>query len=263
MKTMTITRRDTIRLLGLGSAYLATGTCLGCGLEPNHIITLSFDDGFEKSSIETARIYEKYGLSASINVIATAHHNQFELPNEYHAWRAGDFDLWNELKSRGHEIMPHTYKHADLAQMPLEEATSLIEKCFEVFQEELEGFKIEECIYNFAFNSSTPELEEWLAERVRAFRTGGGGVNPMPYAGQQKLTCTSYGPENIDDHLEQTINELQEGPPAWLIYNTHGLDDEGWGPVSSSYLDELLDRLTSSGEAKVLSVTQALDLAIG
>ena len=38
-----------------------------------HFFTLSFDDGFKKSSMRTAEIYEKYKLSACINVIATAH----------------------------------------------------------------------------------------------------------------------------------------------------------------------------------------------
>jgi peptidoglycan/xylan/chitin deacetylase (PgdA/CDA1 family) len=243
----------------LGSAYLAGGSCISCTSKRKHIITLSFDDGFKKSSIETARLYEKYGLSASINVIATAHMAGFELPNEYHAWPAGDFTLWNELKSRGHEIMPHTYKHLDLAKVPFDEATGLMTKCFEIFLEELDGFRTEECIYNFAHNSSTPELEQWLMTRVRAFRTGGRAVNPLPYEGQQRLTCTSHGPENIDAHLDRTINEFLEGPSGWLIYNTHGLDDEGWGPVSSSYLDELLDRMVKHETAQVLSVTQALD----
>jgi peptidoglycan/xylan/chitin deacetylase (PgdA/CDA1 family) len=261
MRSKTFTRRDTLRILGLGTAYLAGGACMSCSTKKRHIITLSFDDGFEKSSIETARIYEKYGLSASINVIATAHEARFELPNEYHAWPAGDFALWNELKSRGHEIMPHTYKHADLAKLPLDEATGLMTKCFEVFLKELDGFRTEECIYNFAHNSSTPELEKWLEARVRAFRTAGGALNPLPYEGQQKLTCTSHGPENIDAHLGNTIDEFLEGPSGWMIYNTHGLDDEGWGPVSSSFLDELLDRLTGHETAEVLSVTRALDTA--
>lgn len=262
MKTKTFTRRDAIKALGLGSAFLATGACLSCNAKRRHIITLSFDDGFKKSSVQTARIYEKYGLSASINVIASAHENQFELPNEYHAWPVGDFDLWNELKSRGHEIMPHTYKHADLTQLPLVEATELITRCFNVFSEKLDGFEAANSIYNFAFNASTPEIEQWLVSRVRAFRTGGGAVNPFPYEGQYRLTCTSQGPENIDSHLEKTINEFMEGPSGWLIYNTHGLDDEGWGPLSSVFLDELLDRLTISETAEVLSVTQALDLVI-
>ena len=155
--------------------------------------------------------------------------------------------------------MPHTYKHANLSELPMDEATELILKCFDVFSQEMEGFSEKECVYNFAFNASTPELEQWLEPRVRAIRTGGGAVNPLPYKDQFKLTCISGGPENIDTHLDNLILEFLEGPSGWLIYNTHGLDDEGWGPVSSSYLDELLDRLMNSETAEVLSVTQALD----
>ena len=138
--------------------------------------------------------------------------------------------------------MPHGYKHANLKNMPLPEAQKLIGDCLDIFSEELKGFNREEAVFSFPYNASSPELEEWLPTRVRAFRTGGGPVNPLPHAGQVKLTCTSHGPENIDTHLEQTIDALMKMPSGWLIYNTHGLDDEGWGPMSSGYLDELLDR---------------------
>jgi hypothetical protein len=35
-----------------------------------HIISLSFDDGFERSNLKIAAIYEKFGLSACFNVLA-------------------------------------------------------------------------------------------------------------------------------------------------------------------------------------------------
>jgi len=254
------TRRQAIKNISLGTAGLLCGSSFIPVTGNRHIITLSFDDGFKKSSIKTAEIYEKYGLSACINVIASAHMNQFELPNEYHKWPVGDFDLWNELKSRGHEIMPHTYEHRNLTEMPLDKAKELILKCLEVFNEELDGFVANESVYNFAYNASTPEIEEWLVTQVRAFRTGGSAVNTLPYEGMARLTCTSYGPENIDSHLEETINNFLEGPSGWLIYNTHGLDDEGWGPVSLGFLDELLDRLTRMKNVKVLPVLPALNL---
>ena len=76
-----------------------------------------------------------------------------------------------------------------------------------------------------------------------------------------KLTCISYGADNADKHLNESIDIFLEGPPAWFIYNTHGLDDEGWGPVSSVFLDELLDRLTRMKNVKVLPAGAALDLA--
>lgn len=73
-----------------------------------HIVTLSFDDGFKKSSIKTAEIYEKYKLSACINVVASAHMTGFRPPDYPEVHRAA-FGLWNDLAARGHEIMPHGY----------------------------------------------------------------------------------------------------------------------------------------------------------
>jgi len=255
-----LTRRQAIRNIGLGTAGLvAAATFPACSTDKRHIITLSFDDGFEKSSIKTADIYEKYSLSACINVIATAHLKTFKLPNEYHAWKVGDFGLWNDLKSRGHEIMPHSYDHQDLTKMPLEEARTSILNCLDVFNRELKGFNAGESIYNFAYNASTPEIEKWLVTQVKAFRTGGPVFNPLPYAGQTKLTCISYGPDNCDKYLNGTVNAFLEGPPGWFIFNTHGLDDEGWGPLSSTFLDELLDRLIHTKTVKVMPPAAALN----
>jgi peptidoglycan/xylan/chitin deacetylase (PgdA/CDA1 family) len=255
-------RREFIRIAGLGTVSLAaTGALISCkkdGKPKTHIVSLSFDDGFRKSSIRTADIFEKYELSACINVIASAHEKQFELPNEYHAWPVGDFELWNDLQSRGHEIMPHSYRHANLTEMPISEAEQLILKCFDIFSKELNDFTPEESIFNFPFNASNTELEELLKPMVRAVRTGGPAVNPLPYNDQIKLTCTSSGPENIDEHLDQAISKLLELPSGWLIYNTHGLDDEGWGPVSSSYLDELLSKLLQMEHVAILPVGKAL-----
>jgi hypothetical protein len=35
-----------------------------------HIVTLSFDDGFQKSNLTIAETYERFGLSACFNVLA-------------------------------------------------------------------------------------------------------------------------------------------------------------------------------------------------
>jgi peptidoglycan/xylan/chitin deacetylase (PgdA/CDA1 family) len=236
-----------------------TGAIIPAEPDKKHIITLSYDDGFERSSIRTAEIYEKYGLSAAINVVASAHEKQFELPNEYHAWLVGDFDLWNDLQSRGHEIMPHGYNHSNLGELALDDARKLVDKCLGIFEQELDGFITENAVFNFPYNASNPAIEDYLRTRVRVIRTGGPVVNPLPHQGQFRLTCISHGPENIDRHLEEKINEFLEGPSGWFIYNTHGLDEEGWGPVSSVFLDELLDKLSGHVSAEVLSVTQSLD----
>jgi peptidoglycan/xylan/chitin deacetylase (PgdA/CDA1 family) len=224
-----------------------------------HLVTLSFDDGFERSSIRTAEIFERHGLAAELNVIAGDRNSPDE---EWHRrWVKGDFRLWNELKARGHYVMPHGLEHVNKAEVPLAEAQRLIQGCLDVFRVELAGFESSEASFAFPYNRSTPAVEAWLGTRVRAFRTGGDPVMPLPDPDQQRVTCTGFGPGRCDDHLLQTIDSFLAGPPGWLCYNLHGLDDEGWGPVGSDTLDCLLERLVAH-DVRVLPITAVLDLAV-
>ena len=249
-------RRDFMITTGAATACLALPSVAPSGesdRKKRHIVTLSFDDGFKKSFVRTAEIYEKYKLSACLNVIATGHEKGYQAPGEYIGGSdRGDFGLWNELQARGHEVMPHTYKHANLRLLPLAESKDLILRCLDVFSKELKGFDPTKAIYNFAYNASTPDLEAWLPTQVRAFRTGGGAINPFPHKGQVKLTCTSFGPGNCEHAIDREIEKLLARKTGWLIFNTHGLDEEGWGPIRATYLDRLLDKLSEIESVDVL-----------
>jgi len=225
-----------------------------------HVVTLSFDDGFERSSRKTAEIFERFGLSAAINVVATGH---LGAPDEvwHRRWPRGDFSLWNELQARGHEIMPHGYRHADKSKVSFQEAKRLIESCLDVFGAELDAFDPARAVFAFPYNASTPELEEWLTGVVRAFRTAGDPIMPLPQHGQVRIGCTSYGPDPCDEHLTGLMDALLARPSGWLCYNVHGLDGEGWGPVSGKTLERLLERLLGRGDTRVLPAGAALDLA--
>ena len=254
-------RRDFMKATGAAAASLVMpNTVLATDSPHNkrHIVTLSFDDGFKKSSIKTAEIYEKHNLSACMNVVASAHMTDFR-PPDYPTVPRGDFGLWNELQHRGHEVMPHSYRHANLRQLPLSESKDLIRRCLDVFSKELKDFDRTNAIYNFAYNASTPDLEAWLPTQVRAFRTGGGAINPLPHKGQVKLTCTSFGPGNCEQAIDREIEKLLARKTGWLIFNTHGLDEEGWGPIRATYLDRLLDKLLAIESVDVLPAGRALD----
>ena len=227
-----------------------------------HIVTLSFDDGFKKSSIKTAEIYEKHKLSACINVVASAHMKDFR-PPDYHNVPRGDFGLWNELQARGHEVMPHSYRHANLRQLPLAEAKDLIRRCLDVFLRELKALTQRRPSTTSPTMPRHRNLEAWLPTQVRAFRTGGGAINPLPHKGQVKLTCTSFGPGNCEHAIDREIEKVLAQESGWLIFNTHGLDDEGWGPIRATYLDRLLDRLAGIESVDVLPAGRALEKYVG
>ena len=167
------------------------------------------------------------------------------LPNEYHRWPVGDFGLWNELQSRGHEIMPHGYKHANKRELPLAECKISFAAASTYFSKQLEGISIRRrrCSI-FRSMRRRRQSKSGLPSQVLAFRTGGPAVNALPHRGQSKLTCTNFGPGNTDAHLIGEIDKWLAQPSGWFIYNTHGLDDEGYGPLSASVLDKLLGRLS-------------------
>ena len=254
------TRREFLATAGAVSAACVLPEVCHAGEKPSakksHIVTLSFDDGFKRSSIKTAEIYEKHKLSACINVVASAHMKDFRPPDYADVPRA-DFGLWNDLKARGqsHAARLQTRQQAEST---VRRGETPDPRCFDVFDKELKGFDRKQAVFNFPYNASTPELEKWLPTQVRAFRTGGGAINPLPYKGQTKLTCTSFGPGNCEAAIDREVERLLAKDSGWLIFNTHGLDDEGWGPIRAVYLERLLERLLIIESVEILPAGMAL-----
>lgn len=243
----------------------ATLISMGIGLpafierRKTHIITFSFDDGFKKSFHSIANIHESHGLKACLNVIAMGHEKGYVKDKFIISSPLGDFDDWNMLKSRGHEIMPHSWDHQKLTDLPVQEAIENIDKCFDYFTYNLDKYKPKEAIYNFAYNASNQALDDHTLIHARALRTGGWLVlkdtkyNPIRNIGKRvRLGCWSFGPELCDDKVEQEVNTFLSGPGGWLILNLHGLDSEGWGPISTGYLDRLLFRLVKIKHLDIL-----------
>lgn len=259
-------RRTFVQQLGMSALALGAGGFRldnASGRRPSHLVTISFDDGFKKSFLEAARIHEQHGLSGCFNVIASAHLPEFVEPDDFiKKHQMGDFDTWNDLKARGHEVMVHSWAHNNLARQPLETAKRLVDQSLDYFEQHLTGFKRKDAIFNFPFNASTPELEDYVLSQVRAIRSAGNWqVNPFPTKGMRRLSCVIYGrPGNGDAWVEDQVNSFLDNPEGgWLIVNTHGLGNEGWGPISAAYLDKLLGRLVKRDHVEVMHVTQILD----
>ncbi len=243
-----------------GAAVIALGTPgplaaeKGITAQKTHTITLSFDDGFRKSFTDTAAIFARHKLSACLNVVAAG----FPEDTYIKSSPLGDFALWNDLQRQGHEVMPHGYRHENLRERSLDDAKELIRRCLGVFSEKLDGFDPKQAIFNFPYNASTPELESWLITQVRAFRTGGSGIQQRPHQGQARLTCASFGPGNCEAAIDKEIENLLARDSGWLIFNTHGLEGEGWGPIRAAYLERLLDRLVALENVEILPAGRAL-----
>ncbi|MEM1120294.1 MAG: polysaccharide deacetylase family protein [Bacteroidota bacterium] len=260
-------RRTFINNTALASAGLLLKNCDAVN-KRTHILTFSFDDGFKKSFYKIADIHENYGLKACFNVIAAGHLPIFDTEKKWIPPQIlGDFSDWNALKARGHEVMPHTWQHLNVTEISPELAKKNIDKCLAYFEKHLDGYDNKKAVYNFAYNASTPEIEAYVLEKVRAVRTGGWLVlkdtlvNAIPTQEKKlRLGCWGHGPDFCDDYVEQEINKFLKSEGGWLILNLHGLDEEGWGPIRSQYLDTLLNRLSKIDHLAVLPAGEVLDL---
>lgn len=75
-----------------------------------HVVTLSFDDGFASSSLRTAEIFERHGLVAELNIVATGRYNLHGLDGEGWGPVGGDTldRLLERLAERGVRVLPIT-----------------------------------------------------------------------------------------------------------------------------------------------------------
>lgn len=227
-----------------------------------HVITFSFDDGFRKSFLKLADIHEEYGLKACLNVIASGHFPDFEKVDDWILPELmGDFTDWNRLVERGHEVMPHSWQHLNLAKQDPFEAKKLISKCIVYFNENLTGFNPSKAVFNYPFNASTNELNKHALTLVRAVRTwGDGAVNPFPAKSTSKIIgCASNGPNNIDDWVDRKVSNFLKLGSGWLVLNLHGLDNEGWGPISTDYFIGLLKKLVDINHLEIIPTGMALE----
>jgi len=162
--------------------------------------------------------------------------------------------------------MPHSWAHVNLAQISFDEAVMLIDSCLDYFEQHLEGFDSSRAVYNFAYNASNPELDAYVLTRVRALRTAARSVldktkiNSFPdVSGPFRLGCDSYGPDNAEQWVDKEVGDFLGSPGGWRILNLHGLDGQGWGPVGSKYLEELLEMLVDIDYLDILPTGRVLE----
>jgi peptidoglycan/xylan/chitin deacetylase (PgdA/CDA1 family) len=195
-----------------------------------------FDDGFAKSTLATAAIFEQYKMPAVLAVLADG--SSF-VPG------CGDWAMWNDLQRRGHIIQPHGQTHAKLSDLPPAQAVDLVRRCLDSFSQHLDGFDPKRALYACTYNTPTRETVEWLLPRVRAVRIGGDPLLSDADLKSRVWRSQTDGPHDPYETCARYLDQAARKRPAALFLCLHGLDGEYWGATSSDNLRRLLDRITT------------------
>ena len=213
------------------------------------IASLCFDDGFLRTAETVRSVFEARRLAACFCVLAEpgAASDQ-ALANE----RFGDWSFWRDAQSSGHEVAPHGWAHERLDGAPHVEVVSGLQRTLEHFAAELPGFCARESLFHAAYLSAPPQVRTWLQANTLGVRLslGGGGMNrPEAARAAGLVDCVTFGPGPADGPALAAAERLIAGGPNWLVLVLHGLDGEGWGPITQIGLERLLDQLQ---DAKVV-----------
>jgi hypothetical protein len=202
-------------------------------------VGIIFDDGFARSTLKTAEIFEQFQLPAVFAVLAD--------PTGFvKGPGCGDWTMWNELQRRGHIIHPHGQTHVKLTDISPAAAIDSVSTCLQSFAEHLDGFDPRQAVYAFTYNTPTPQAVQWLLPRVRALRIGGEPLLSEKDLSSRVWSSQADGPHDPFDDCMRVLDHAAKKRPAAMLYCLHGLDGEYWGATSSDNLRRILDRIVSN-----------------
>jgi hypothetical protein len=213
-------------------------------------VGIIFDDGFARSTLKTAEIFESLGLRAVFAVLADAS-NFVKGPG------CGDWAMWNDLQRRGHIIHPHGQTHVKLSEIAPAAAIESVSMCLESFAEHLEGFDARQAVYAFTYNTPTRETMDWLLPRVRSVRIGGDPLLSASDLASRVWRSQADGPHDPFDDCMRVLDRAAQKRPTAALYCLHGLDREYWGATASENLRRVLDRIVSDDALEYWPLTSS------
>lgn len=191
----------------------------------------TFDDGYP-SSFTIADIFEKFNARATFYIVAG------NVANE-------DWAKWKDLIQRGHEIGNHSMTHTvNMAQADVTD---------DVLETEINGSRriIAEKLGLAKFTFAFP-WHQYTDHALKMAMQNHFDVRKLSLADDPTYSFSFFDMEkdhhpdpnkavaDVNQQLENTVNA-----GGWFVAGGHGVDGDGWSPVTSQFLE---DHLTFAGK---------------
>ncbi|OWW20630.1 polysaccharide deacetylase family protein [Noviherbaspirillum denitrificans] len=188
----------------------------------------TFDDGYP-SSTTVAGIFESFGYRATFFIIPGA---------------IGDTEwgTWKDLAARGHEIGNHSMTHTiDMGDPSVSDATLQTE--INAAQDRIaQNLGIKPLSFAFPWHSYTARALSVAESRHYSVRKMSNGESNYQFAffDQDHDASLSAALSTVNDQLRFVVDN-----GGWFVAGGHGVDGDGWSPVTSQFLR---DHLTFAGQ---------------
>jgi glycosyltransferase involved in cell wall biosynthesis/peptidoglycan/xylan/chitin deacetylase (PgdA/CDA1 family) len=172
--------KQNYHVLPLKEAVLAAGA----GRTKQHVVAITFDDGYKDNATIAAPIMRSLGLPATFFVSTNLIDSTQPFPHDIVQGRPPQEHLtWEDLrflKEQGFDIGSHTLNHADLGVVPMEEAERELRESRDRLEAEL---NVPIRMFAFPYGHRQNMRDETVAAARREYDvccTAYGGHNPLP-----------------------------------------------------------------------------------
>ena len=241
-------RRDVLGLLAAAPAIWIKNAMADDAIFPNgkrFAVTFSIDDGFWKSTQTFLPLFDRYGFKATFNLVTSwITPKKADVNDEYNQGTThGTWTDWKTVLDAGHEIGSHSMTHPHLPQLPPNEIKRqlLYSKRRIAKRLGLSGSKT----FALPYNDSSGEVREWIGKYYIAAREGTrtGEINEP--GSIDFLAVRSWWPlqhqplSDITDRIDRA-REMN----GWLVIGLHGMNGEGWHPITTEKMTGTLEYLS-------------------
>lgn len=222
-------------------------------------VSFCFDDGFARSAQTIRKVFEDRGAAACFAVLTEPEHsvdpNMAGVP-------IADWSFWQDTAAAGHEIGLHGRAHEHLGKLRFDEARASIDAAVDAFDRYAPSQPASEPVFHLPYLSAPDDVIEYVRQRYGTVRMGSaaGQNTAAAVVATSRLNCLTFGPVNVDQRLRDCLETHVAAGSEWLVVVLHGLDDEGWGPISLDGLTNCLDYLLTAG-VEIIPPGQQLAIA--
>ncbi len=215
-------------------------------------VSFSSDDGFLKSTETFMTLFDQYNFKATFNLVTSwITPMKSSIGDSYNQdCSHGTWTNWKTVIKKGHEIGSHSMTHPHLPDLSPEDLKRELLYSKRRISKRLDyhGHKTLALPYNHLSFDVRNEIARYYIAAREGTRTG--KIN-IPNE-TDLMAVRSWWPLSHTglDEIIDMINQARE-ERGWLVIGLHGMNGEGWHPITTQKMSGVLDYLSEQNDVYV------------
>ena len=225
-------------------------------------VSITFDDGLIEGARKAVRLLDEFGVPGVFYVVTgwVRPRQMRWIRERFNKGREhGDWNEWQEIQSKGHEVGSHTVTH-------LNAAGRLARWCPPLLSWELSHSRAElerhlgsaPSSISMPWNAPAGPLEPLVRRLYPACRLGGKEAVANDLSSLDWHRLHSWAPDSDVTGDEILAKVLATPPGHWFILQFHSFDNEGYMPITRQKFCQILQGIADGKNLRQVTVQEMI-----